>query len=115
MPRTLNRGFTLIEMLVVIGITGLLASLMLPAVQAAREAARRAQCANNLRQLGVALQSYEGAWGMFPAANYFSAQTALLDYLEQGAIYDSINFQGPPPPFMVRWVSNWPWNLTAAS
>jgi len=62
------RGFTMIELLVVIGIIGLLAALLIPAVQAAREAARAAQCLNNMRQLGIALQNYHEAQSCFPPA-----------------------------------------------
>ncbi len=62
MPRVarIRRGFTLIELLVIVAIIGLLLALLLPAVQAAREAARRGSCLNNLRQFGIALSSYEG-------------------------------------------------------
>ncbi len=93
--RSRRRGLTLIEALVVIGIIGLLIGLLLPAVQAAREAARRTRCAANLRQLGFALQAYESTYGYYPpfatiSTNY-SPQVLLLPHLEQSNVYDSIN------------------------
>jgi prepilin-type N-terminal cleavage/methylation domain-containing protein/prepilin-type processing-associated H-X9-DG protein len=98
-PRSdpLRRGFTLIEMLVVIAVIGLLVALLLPAVQAAREAARRVQCSNNLKQLGLAAHNYHESHGSFPAGDLggwsgWSAQARLLPYLEQGPLYNAINF-----------------------
>lgn len=97
----LHRAFTLIELLVAIFVIGVLISLLLPAVQAAREAARRAQCFANLRQIGVALQSYNAVHHMFPPSemadqrglgtNMLSELVFLLPYLEQGSLYSSIN------------------------
>jgi prepilin-type N-terminal cleavage/methylation domain-containing protein/prepilin-type processing-associated H-X9-DG protein len=92
-----RRGFTLIELLVVIAIIAVLISLLLPAVQSAREAARRAQCVNNLKQIGLAMHNYHSAvgslpWGDGPWWIEWSAHTLLLPYLEQGPIYNTINF-----------------------
>jgi len=127
--RTVLPGFTLIELLVVIAIIGILVGLLLPAVQSAREAARRASCTNHLRQLGLALLQYQSSVGSFPpyrlmsvlpyspppgplTVSDVSAQTALLPHLDQGPLYSSINFsvpffETPVPP-------GYPQNETAA-
>ncbi len=108
MKPTLNfgkrHGFTLVELLVVIAIIGILMALLLPAVQAAREAARRAQCLNNLRQIGLALHNYHGALNTFPPAQYpfpkvFSPQACLLPYVEQTSLHGLIDFRQPPLDF----------------
>jgi prepilin-type N-terminal cleavage/methylation domain-containing protein/prepilin-type processing-associated H-X9-DG protein len=90
-------GFTLVELLVVIAITGLLVALLLPAVQASREAARRAQCANNLRQIGVGLLTYHDAFEVFPRGGWppasanISWTSAILPQLEEGNLYLRLN------------------------
>ena len=96
-PTTLvRRGFTLIELLVVIAIIAVLIALFLPAVQAAREAARRTQCVNNLKQLALAAANYYDACGSLPGTAYSSANLGqfvrLLPHLEQIQIYNAVNF-----------------------
>jgi prepilin-type N-terminal cleavage/methylation domain-containing protein/prepilin-type processing-associated H-X9-DG protein len=92
------RGFTLIELLVAIAIIAVLIALLLPAVQAAREAARRSQCVNNLKQMGIALHNYHDALGSFPPGhlgtgwNDWGPLVMLLPYVEQGPLYNAINF-----------------------
>ncbi len=111
-----RRGFTLVELLVVIAIIGILIALLLPAVQAAREAARRSQCTNNLKQLGLALQNYHDTARSFPPSGVLAGDrnltaptsvaaatlpyhhtwlVGLLPFMEQTPLYDSINLQRP--------------------
>jgi len=106
--RAMRRGFTLIELLVVIAIIGVLIALLLPAVQSAREAARRAQCTNNLKQLGLALHNYVSANDALPPGGEvrsadprlgwlhgpqnYGMKVRLLPFMEQTPLYNSINF-----------------------
>lgn len=102
--RTERGGFTLIELLVVIAIIAVLVGLLLPAVQAAREAARRAQCTNNLKQIGLALQGYHDTHNTFPAGGWIAVynqpltnnmnigwSAVILPWLEQNALYSEVN------------------------
>ena len=128
MSRPSRRGFTLIELLVVIAIIAVLIALLLPAVQAAREAARRGQCLNHLKQIGLGLHNYHSTFGRFPlggsrnvynvsgttlqytdpAWDSWSAVGLMLPYLEQKPLYDSINFN-----WCAAWNTGYSQNSTA--
>src|SRR4026209_1869818 len=111
MRQRTGRGFTLVELLVVIAIIGILVALLLPAVQAAREAARRSQCSNNSKQLGIGFHNYHDTYKILPPAGMLrvanpanfptcAGQTGLglpwtahlFPFIEQGALYNQINF-----------------------
>ncbi len=96
-----SRGFTLIELLVVIAIIAVLVALLLPAVQQAREAARRTQCKNNLKQIGLAIQNYESTHTLFPPGRLgfpmvFSVQAHILPYMDGSNLYNLIDFNTAP-------------------
>lgn len=113
MMRPYRRAFTLVELLVVIAIIGVLVSLLLPAVQAAREAARRAQCQNNIKQLGLALQNYHSAMKIFPASTQYKEGPGvpwrpqsdlsplqnwvitILPYIEQQGLHNAFDLKLP--------------------
>jgi prepilin-type N-terminal cleavage/methylation domain-containing protein/prepilin-type processing-associated H-X9-DG protein len=104
-PSGSRRAFTVVELLVVIAIIGVLVALLLPAVQAAREAARRSACSNNLRQVGLALQNHHAALERFPpgrgapSPRIFSPHAYLLAFLEQNSISTAIDLEDAPAPF----------------
>ena len=101
MDSTPRRAFTLVELLAVIAIIGILVALLLPAIQAAREAARRTSCKNNLKQIGLAVANFESTRGYLPAGADWeagkiargSALIFILPYLEDNAIYDAFDFK----------------------
>lgn len=120
MSTTKKNGFTLVELLVVIAIIGILIALLLPAVQQAREAARRIQCTNHLKQLGLAMHNYHDTYQSFPYGQYSGQQyedtsenpnrstwfVAILPFVEQSAMYDAVR------PLMATSAANtWPANI----
>ncbi len=125
MSRSKRCGFTLVELLVVIAIIGILIALLLPAVQAAREAARRSQCSNNLKQAGLALHNYESAYLSFPfrmGGTEIGVETVcnlgrasgwipLLPFMEQAPLYDAIKAGAGYAPYgPVSWTTAFaPW------
>jgi prepilin-type N-terminal cleavage/methylation domain-containing protein/prepilin-type processing-associated H-X9-DG protein len=117
--RRSSTGFTLIELLVVIAIIAVLIALLLPAVQMAREAARRTQCRNNLKQIGLAMHNYHDTYGVFPPDGMraadgwsgdphtntrWSAKVHLLPYMEQQVVYNKINMDIPAE-------NGWAWGI----
>src|SRR5271165_4033322 len=105
MSRATKTGFSLIELMVVVTILGLMMALLLPALQSAREAARRIQCASNLKQLGLGLQQYETNYGVYPPSivlsgngntttwvGGWSVNGRILSFMEQNTLFNAVNF-----------------------
>jgi len=134
MRRDVRRGFTLVELLVVIAIIGVLVALLLPAVQAAREAARRMQCSNNLKQIGLALGAYENNFGLYPFTRagcdgkpneYCSEEyqcignsglVAILPFVEQQQLYDLFDFEAEVwNIYHSRWYTDYPKHRAAVA
>jgi prepilin-type N-terminal cleavage/methylation domain-containing protein/prepilin-type processing-associated H-X9-DG protein len=121
MMQTRRNGFTLVELLVVIAIIGILVALLLPAIQAAREAARRTSCTNNLKQIAIALLNYHEARGQFPLGAYAAVEedhvaeedglgwaTQILPQIEEQAVYDRIKGNKVPGYEKNPWITDHP-------
>ncbi len=114
-PKRRRTAFTLVELLVVIAIIGILIALLLPAVQAAREAARRTQCSNNLKQIGLAAHNYHDTYRAFPYGVHclgsnclrmgFNWKAAILGFLEQNAVFEKLTFHSASY-FAPSWNNN---------
>ena len=102
-----KRGFTFVEMLVVLGVIAIAVAVLMPAIQQARQDVRRVQCKNNLKQLGLALHNYHDTYNLFPPGWVSKGgepglgartgwQTAILPYIDQAPLYNQINFNEPP-------------------
>jgi len=117
MKTGVRRGFTLIELLVVIAIIAVLIALLLPAVQAAREAARRLQCTNNVKQIGLAMHNYHSTHNSFPPGfvswGWGTWYIFTLPWIEGGTVYNSWNQSGPPADPNGIWTYGGPVNTTA--
>ena len=107
---TVGRGFTIVELLVVIAIIGVLAGLLLPAIQSAREASRRTSCTNNLRQLGLAMQQFHDQHRHFPSGRgappprVFSPQAYLLPFVEESGLQAQLDFTQAPTTLVIAGI-----------
>ena len=116
----IRSGFTLVELLVVIAIIGVLVALLLPAVQSAREAARRMQCGNHLKQYGLGIANYESTYGVYPinatgvggVKPIVTFQVRILPFMEQKNVFDGIDFNVDPRRLQVTGSSKILWGIS---